>query len=395
MAAPTFASALSVHPTSGSAESEVLEALQSTLGGATPDLLVVFVTHHHGAALEGLGRRLRGATGARHLIGCTAEAVIGPSREAEGEPGLSILAACLPATELRAFRAVTVADSDGDLEIDGGPTILDPSLASALVFGEPFSFAAELFLERFDRDWPGVTAVGAMASGGHGPGQNLLLLDDEVYGDGAVGLALEGPHEIAPVVSQGCRPVGEPWVVTKVVENRILELAGRSALDVLSETLTQIPDGDRELLQQGPFLGLAVDARKESFERGDFLARGVLGVARGDRSVVVADEPRRGQTVQFLVRDAASATEDLRSLLAEEAEHFEADSTGALLLTCNGRGSQLFAEPHHDSLWLARELSTDLPVAGLFAMGEIGPIDGHNFLHAFTASVGLIRTRRT
>jgi small ligand-binding sensory domain FIST len=39
---------------------------------------------------------------------------------------------------------------------------------------------------------------------------------------------------------------------------------------------------------------------------------------------------------------------------------------------------------------LANELG-DLPVAGLFAQGEIGPVGGRNFLHGFTASVALFR----
>jgi small ligand-binding sensory domain FIST len=30
-----------------------------------------------------------------------------------------------------------------------------------------------------------------------------------------------------------------------------------------------------------------------------------------------------------------------------------------------------------------------IPMAGLFAMGEIGPIGGRNFLHGFTASLAL------
>lgn len=394
MAGPTFASALSTSADTAQAEAEVLGTLRAHLGNRKPHLLVVFVTHHHGAALEHLPRRLRAALGARHLIGCSAESVIGSGHEAEGEPGLSILAAHLPDTEIRPFRSITVPDSDGDLEIDGGPTILDPRLASTLVLGEPFSFAPELFLDRFDRDWPGVPAVGAMASGGRGPGQNLLLLEDEVIGEGAVGLALEGSIEIVPVVSQGCRPVGDPWVVTQVVENRILQLAGRPALEVLQETMEKLEQRDRELLQRGPFLGLAVDARKSSFERCDFLARGILGVARGDASIVVGDEPRRGQTVQFLVRDAGSASEDLSSLLNAREGEFDPESSGALLLTCNGRGSRLFNEPHHDAGCLSATFSPELPVAGLFAMGEIGPVDGRNFLHGFTASIGLLRERR-
>jgi small ligand-binding sensory domain FIST len=32
-------------------------------------------------------------------------------------------------------------------------------------------------------------------------------------------------------------------------------------------------------------------------------------------------------------------------------------------------------------------------VGGFFAGGEFGPVGGHNFVHQFTASIALFRTR--
>ena len=60
----------------------------------------------------------------------------------------------------------------------------------------------------------------------------------------------------------------------------------------------------------------------------------------------------------------------------------------ALLFSCNGRGSRLFPEPSHDTGQLARVLG-DIPVAGFFCAGELGPVGGRNYLHAFTASIAL------
>jgi small ligand-binding sensory domain FIST len=61
---------------------------------------------------------------------------------------------------------------------------------------------------------------------------------------------------------------------------------------------------------------------------------------------------------------------------------------GALLFTCNGRGTRLFDRPNHDTSVLRAEAGA-IPVAGLFAQGEIGPVSGQNSLHGFTASVVL------
>jgi small ligand-binding sensory domain FIST len=90
--------------------------------------------------------------------------------------------------------------------------------------------------------------------------------------------------------------------------------------------------------------------------------------------------------VQFHVRDAASADEDLRELLCGTPQ--PARPIGALVFTCNGRGTRLFATPSHDARAL-QECLGPLPAAGFFAQGEIGPIGERTFLHGFTASIAL------
>ena len=99
--------------------------------------------------------------------------------------------------------------------------------------------------------------------------------------------------------------------------------------------------------------------------------------------MTITDRVRVGQTVQFQVRDALSADEDLRGLLADRT------AEGALLFTCNGRGTRLFGAPHHDADVVASSLA-EAPVAGMFCAGELGPVGGKNFLHGFTASVVLL-----
>ncbi len=102
---------------------------------------------------------------------------------------------------------------------------------------------------------------------------------------------------------------------------------------------------------------------------------------------------RVGQTVQFHVRDEQTADEDLRTLLAASQERHATAPAGALIFTCNGRGTRLFSEPNHDA-GVLQQLWPGVPTVGLFAQGELGPIGGRNFVHGFTASVGLLREKR-
>ncbi len=395
---PRFASALSVDPKAEKAEAQVLGQIAEQLGGERPDLCAVFVSHHYGGAIEELGQRLARATGAQVVVGCTGESIIGGDREVEDEPALSLWCASLPGTRLRAFEATAQLVDERQIEFSALPDIRDPGQSSMLVLADPFSFPMDEYLKRLNEKFPGVPAVGGMASGGMGPGQNLLITQRGLYSGGAVGVVLEGGIEVRSVVSQGCRPVGKPFVVTACDEHFIHKLGGKPALEVLMETIRALEPRDRALFQRQPFIGVAIDVTKSEFGRGDFLVRNIRGVSEEHKAFAITDVLRRGQTVQFLVRDASSATEDLTQLMTSQgggklASSSSIHSAGALLFSCNGRGTRMFSSPNHDISCVRSGLDKSIPVAGFFAMGEVGPVGGRNFLHGYTASVAVFRPR--
>jgi small ligand-binding sensory domain FIST len=197
---------------------------------------------------------------------------------------------------------------------------------------------------------------------------------------GGVGVVLPGGVATRTVVSQGCRPIGDPMIVTRAEGNLVMEIAGRPALDRLDDLVRAADAEERSLLASGLQIGIAIDEHRATFERGDFLIRGVVGADRLQRALAVGDRVEVGTTVQFQVRDAVAADEDLRAMLA--------DATGdaALVFTCNGRGQRLFGEPDHDARVVHDTLGSPA-LAGMFCAGEFGPIGGRSFVHGFTASV--------
>lgn len=392
--APVFASSLSREPDTARAIAAVTQALRTQLADARPDLLVVFVSHHHGEGIEQLGPALGRALQARTLIGCTGESIVGSTQEIENGPALSAFAAVLPWTQLRAFEVSAAQEADGGFAFSGLPPIEDRDRASVLLLADPYTFPATDYLAILNEQLPGLPVTGGMASGGMGPGQNMLFTSDGIREVGAIGIVLEGAVELRSVVSQGCRPIGRPLVITACKDNLVQKLGGRKALDTLMEMLQGIDDEERELFTRAPFLGLALDARKSSFQRGDFLVRGLMGIDPQAGAIAVADDSLRvGMTVQFLARDASTAGEDLAQLMSEAGSESSPGAQGALLFTCNGRGSRMFDEPNHDITRMQSAFAAPIPAAGFFAAGEIGPVGGRNFLHGFTASVALFRPR--
>jgi len=377
-------SALSLAPDTGTAAREVLDRVAGDLGGGGADLAVAFASADHAEGLGRLGAELRARGLARHVLACTGEAIVGADREVEEGPALSLWAIRLPGVDLRPIR---LAFRDGGVE--GWPGDLPEAAAgrrTLLVLGDPFTFPTDHWLKELRAHAPGLPVLGGMASGGQSPGSNRLVLDDDVHDDGAVAMLIDGRVSIRAVVSQGCRPVGRAMIVTRVEGNLIRELGRRPALEALREMFEELSAEEQGLARQGLHVGRVINEYQESFGRGDFLVRNVLG-ADESGGIAITDAVRVGQTVQFHVRDAATADEDLRSLL-DSARRDPGAAAGALLFTCNGRGTRLFPAADHDVTAVHDRLGP-IPVAGFFAMGEIGPVGGQNFVHGFTASLAL------
>lgn len=358
---------------------------------APPHLALVFVSHHHGPDFAALAARLHAQLPGACILGCTGETIVGGGLELEEQPALSLWVAHLPGVDLVPMHLSFEQTPEGG-SIVGWPDRLEgewPADATLIALAEPFSFPADVLLARLDEDRPDVQVVGGMASGGWQPGQNRLIFGGAEISEGAVAVLLSGAIRVRAVVSQGCRPIGRPYVITKAQQNVIEELSGRPALAQLSELFGELPQADQLLIRKGLHVGSVINEYQETFQRGDFLVRNVIGSDPASGVIAVGDYVRVGQTVQFHIRDADTADEDLRELLSAARDGGHPAPRGALLFTCNGRGTRMFAVPNHDAAAVQRQTG-DVPLAGFFAQGELGPIGGRNFVHGFTASVALI-----
>ena len=376
-----FASALSQHPIATQAVGEAAGEILERLDGEGCDLAVCFASTHHVGAFEDIGPALRNILEPRVLIGGTAVAVAGGAHEIEENPALTVFAARLDGATLMPVTLRVQETPDG-AALTGWPS-LDRPPGSLLLFADPFTFPVDAFLQRVNRDLPGLQIIGGLASAAGNPGGNRLVLDDNVVDEGAVGVFVDGGSiEVRTLVSQGCRPIGRPYVVTRAEQNLIEELGGKPAIERLQELAGAASEDERELLRRGLHVGLVVDEHKAEFSRGDFLVRNLLGADESSGALAVGEQVTVGQTVQFHVRDAGAADEDLREMLTG------VDADAALLFTCNGRGRHLFTVPDHDA-GMVENLLGPIPLAGAFCAGEIGPVGGRNFLHGFTASLAL------
>lgn len=373
-----YGAGLSDHPLPTHAAADACQQVLDELGPC-PDLALLFITRPHLQAAGEIAALVRETLEPGTLIGASAVSVVGGSLEIEDRPGVSMWAARMEG--VTSFHLTAVRDGDS-FHVEGFPPEVPDTVHTLLLLADQFTFPVDHLVALMAREHPEILVVGGLASAAAGVGGNRLILNNEILSQGAVGVLLSGEPRVTSVVSQGCRPIGPPFVVTKAEGNLIYELAGRRAYDQLVTVIGGLGNEERGLAAAGLQLGRVIDEHQIHFERGDFLIRAVLGVEQQSGAVAVGDTVAVGSTVQFQVRDAESAHEDLLELMTGQAAH------GALLFTCSGRGSHLFSEPSHDATVIS-ELLGSVPISGMFCAGEIGPIGNRSFVHGYTASVAL------
>ena len=401
---------------------QVADRVRQQLGKDTkPDLLMVFATLHHARRMGMIADTLRDRLNSTHMLGVTASGVMSGPTEIEQGPALSVLACSFPGVGINPFwvdyltpnesveeRAAILAEQIGATD----------DMRAVLFFADPFSVPLVKLIPALSESRVQIiapsgrtdhigTIVGGMASAGARANTNTLLLDGEIRNAGAMGVTLSGPIQVDTVVSQGCRPIGRPMIITKARGNLILELAGVRAVDAIREVVQELGDSDKQLLGNGLLLGRVINENKSHFGRGDFLIRNIMGGDETSGAVAVADLISAGQTVQLHLHDAQTAREDLSLLL--DGQRLYSKPAGALLISCTGRGERLFGQYGHDASAITHAFdkpqdgaaraksgkevdpTAGIPVAGFFANGEIGPVDDEIFQHGHTAVVALFR----
>jgi small ligand-binding sensory domain FIST len=355
------------------------------LGGLPADIAIVFAAApnlaHADLGVQIVSERL-GSPAA--IAGCGAQGVLADGRELE-TGGVAVWAASMPGAEVETFHLDVLPAGEGQMAVAGMPELEDAE--AAILIADPYTFPVEPLLALIGDELPGLPIVGGLASGGGAPGDAVLIHDGEIARRGAVGVKLSGV-DVHACVSQGARPVGPEMVITSCERNKIHELASRPALRRLQEAIADLHPLERMLASGGLLLGIVIDENQPEYDRGDYLIRPILGFDEREASIVVGDQVRVGQTVRLQVRDGDSADEDLRHVLRDELGQLGRPPAGALVFTCNGRGSHMFPAPDHDASAVDQAFA-GAPAAGFFCAGEIGPVGDRNFVHGFTATLAV------
>ncbi|MEI8292925.1 MAG: FIST N-terminal domain-containing protein [bacterium] len=333
-------------------------------------LAFAFVSPDHISHLDEFCETLRVDGHIQDVVGCTTGGLIEGKTEFEGESGFSVIA---------------LQGEFGDpLTLQGQEFPSNLKSNGWILLVNPFSFSADACVASFNSRTPAVPIVGGFASGGHADATCVFVNGTPVD---AVAIPAFGMTSIVPVLSQGCRPIGEPFTVTRADQNVVYVLGGQPAYRALESAFETLSDEEKSNAKGNLFAGLAGSEYIHDFHSGDFLVKSIIGADPNSGAVVISGIPRIGQTLQYQLRNPRSAIEDLDRAL-ESARLAKWPAYGSLLFCCLARGSKFFGSPNTDATAFSGALDGK-PLVGCFCNGEIGPVRGVNSLHAFTAAAAV------
>ncbi len=327
------------------------------------------------------------------IFGCSAESVVGRGREIEGQTAASILLIGELSRPPKIFTMECMRTPDGPTVLGLTDEIIERARQcnGMLVAACPLTFSVDMLIETLEpeRGANVVPILGGYCSSQNWENISLLFCDNKVLNRGAIGMVLPPELHWQTIVSQGCRPIGDPMIITSLDGNTILGLGGKPALSMLRDMFQKLPSHERDMAIDALLIGRAITEYSDTFSHGDFLIRNVQGVDTDVDGIQVTDRFQVGQTIRFHVRDAQGADADLMNLLSRVSKG-GIDNKAGLLFSCNGRGHRMFSQPNHDALAIDRYFP-GLPLAGIFAAGEFAPLANRNLTHGFTAVAAFLR----
>jgi small ligand-binding sensory domain FIST len=411
-----WTTALSTRPSLESALDEVIERTTSALQGS-PDLGIFFISSAFTSEFTRVLPLLQERLQVRHLIGCGGHGIIGNPEdqgfcEVEEEPAIALMLGSLPGVEIQPFHVLgsDLPDSDSPpqtwIDLLGIQPESDPQF---ILLADASSAKIKELLQGLDFAYASATKIGGLTSGNSLFGGSGLFCNNQLLHEGTIGIALSGNIILDTIVAQGCRPIGPSFRVTQAERHIALEVEeivepfnedGETShpitpLEALEDLLQDLEEADRALAQQGLSVGIASTEFKERLEPGDYLIRDLIGVDPKVGAIAIGDRIRAGQRIQFHIRDAQASAEDIETLIMRYQSRIATAKNSpqaVLVFNCLGRGEAFYGEPNFD-IGILQSYIQSVATTGFFCSGEVGPIGGSTYLHGYTASIGIFRSK--
>jgi small ligand-binding sensory domain FIST len=324
-----------------------VQACVSRLGRPGRGLGFVYFTDSLLLEAESILQTLKDKTGVRDWIGTVGTGVVATGAEYQEEPAIAAMIADVEAYSVFSGRAA-----------------LKPGQSFAVVHADP----AAPDLPGLVTDLSQRVASGYLVGGISSSRSRTVQIANEVLSGGLSGATFGPEVMVATRHTQGCSQYPGRFRITEAVDNIIVSLDGKPALEVLKENAAS----------SSVLVGIPVAGS----DTGDYMARNLVGIDPQNGLIAIGEEVEAGMEILFLKRDAAAARADLERILRELKG--SPPPRGALYYSCVARGEHLFGARGAELGVVSRALG-DVPLVGFFCNGEIS----HDRLYGYTGVLTL------
>jgi hypothetical protein len=390
---------MSRHHNPNVAGREAAEQALEKAGVDRPDFVFMFASI--GYDQHSLVRTVRETTGGAPLSGCSAEGTI--NGEDADESGFSVVVTAISSNELHWSNGIARGLED-DARAVGKRVAHDllPNLSAdtlgLFVFPDGLTDYLAPFFLGLEENLPSDQFL-PLWGGGAANNFNLgeptyQYCDEEVISGGVSYALLSGKAQASWAISHGLVPIGSARTVTRSKANVIYEIDGKPAIEVLKEYL---PEGalveDRDWMRYAIALSLTFKA-PSYIKDEEYVVIGVPAVRMADGSIIIQTEVPEGTSVWFSSRDKEKITTGFDRMAAQIKEQLGGEKPKLVFqFECLTRGNFLFREQEKLQLLkrFRQSVGPDVPWAGFYTIGEIGPVEERNLRHLYTSVVLALR----
>lgn len=348
-----------------------------------------------GYSQEVLLEEVQKETGPVPMIGCSAAGVIGPGIADESNHSVIVVALADPRIRLVTAGYPDVSDSSSATEAIGSD--LRNNLADDTRFVLLFPCGLNVVADEFIQELEGKLGKKLPFLGGSA-GENwrwektYQYHDWNVYDGGVSAGLVSGDFKLITEVTHGCLPIGKEQKITKIEGNRLYEINGQPAMEVMAEYVGEDVWSDFGKVAIHFCVGQPVDPEMAG-KYDPFVIRFIPKSHPEDKSISLPVRMNKGDKVWITRRDHKkmfdSATNSVKRL------HDELAGRRPMLVLhfdCAGRGRVVMSEADKLELIssLQEGLGYDVPWAGFFTYGEMCPVGGRNIFHNYTAAIAVL-----
>lgn len=376
----------SENPRSWDAGAEAAGAAMANAGAERCDLAIVYSTEKHDPVQ--LRNGLRSVTGATpRLIGGHAVGIITADRL--GYEGHQVGVAVVESDSLQVEMFIERGLPDNERavgvslgrqirarEYRGEPNVLlmYDSVKRSAAEGLALNMATPLIegMSEALGAWPPTAGVGMTGSMQWNP--SFQWFDDSIEQNAAMALVLAGGVQMDTIIMHGCKPAGAYHTITKSVENVILEIDSRPALEVIAEMLGVGADRNWEEYPLFVTLGLNKADKFAEFKEENYANRLCMAIDKS-RNALVMFEPDlvAGSEVRLMRRSIDFAYIGTRATTLLDRVSGR-NPFLAIYIDCAARASTYCGTEREEAEEVQRVVGSRIPLLGMYSGVEIAKV---------------------